>query len=348
MPELAKAYDPVENEAAITQRWLDANAFRAHVPDNAEAPDATPVAYSIVIPPPNVTAALHMGHALNNTLQDVLVRRHRMTSCPTLWMPGTDHAGIATQTVVEKRVLQEEGKRRTDFTRDVFVEKIQAWKDEYEARITEQLKAMGCSCDWDRQRFTMDAVCARAVREAFFQLFKDGLIYRGKRLVNWDPVTQTALADDEVEMQEIDGHFWYMKYPVVDPDTLTETGEFASVATTRPETMLGDTAVAVNPNDEARKHYIGKSVRLPIVNRIIPIVGDDYVVIPDAESDDAKARYASGFLKVTPAHDPNDYEIGQRHNLATINVMAPDGSISHDHGWREHEENIHEAANMLG
>ena len=322
---LDKSYDPASTEPAMQQRWLDADAF-------AGAPRSEKPPYSIVIPPPNVTAALHMGHALNNTLQDILARAHRMRGHNTLWMPGTDHAGIATQTVVEKRVLQEEGKKRTDFERDAFVEKIQAWKDEYEQVITNQLKSMGCSCDWERQRFTMDDVCAQAVREAFFQLFKDGLIYRGKRLVNWDPVTQTALADDEVEMQDIDGNFYYMKYPVCDAQG-NETGEFATVATTRPETMLGDTAVAVNPEDAPRARLIGQFVKLPLVGRVIPIVGDDYVVIPDPDSEDSKARMASGFLKVTPAHDTNDYEIGQRHNLPVINVMAPDASISKDHGW---------------
>ncbi len=329
--ELAKTYSPVDVEPEVAARWEAARAFHAEPTDPGKP-------YSIVIPPPNVTAALHMGHALNNTIQDILIRHHRMLGDNTMWMPGTDHAGIATQTVVEKRVLKEEGKRRTDFSREEFVAKIQAWKDEYEAVITGQLKSMGCSCDWERQRFTMDEICARAVREAFFRLFRDGLIYRGKRLVNWDPVTQTALADDEVEMHEIDGHFWYLKYPVVErvgesSDEWRDTGEFVTVATTRPETMLGDTAVAVNPNDALRAHYIGKFVRLPIVNRIIPIIGDDYVVIPDPDSDDAKAKYASGFLKVTPAHDPNDWEIGLRHGLPIINVMAPDGTISNEHGW---------------
>ncbi|MEE9211642.1 MAG: class I tRNA ligase family protein, partial [Phycisphaeraceae bacterium] len=328
--ELAKMYRPADVEPQIAEKWLAARAFHAEpVPPQASSlkPQASP--YCIVIPPPNVTAALHMGHALNNTLQDILIRYHRMLGDNTMWMPGTDHAGIATQTVVEKRVLAEEGMRRTDFKRDEFVARIQTWKDEYEARITEQLKAMGCSCDWDRQRFTMDPVCARAVREAFFQLFKAGLIYRGKRLVNWDPVTQTALADDEVEMQEIDGHFWYLKYP------LEDGSGHVTVATTRPETMLGDTAVAVNPNDKQRAAFIGRNVRLPIVNRIVPIIADDYVVIPNPDSDDAKEKYASGFLKVTPAHDPNDWEIGQRHNLPAINVMAPDASISDQHGWED-------------
>jgi len=334
---LAKNYNPQDTEREIWAKWQDAGAFHAQ-PDDAGDP------YSIVIPPPNVTAALHLGHALNNTLQDVLIRWRRMAGDNAVWLPGTDHAGIATQTVVEKRVLAEEGKKRTDFERDAFVEKIQAWKDEYEQTITNQLKKMGCSCDWDRQAFTMDETRAKAVREAFFQLFKDGLIYRGKRLVNWDPATQTALADDEVEMETIDGHFWYMKYPIIaegdekseSPNPKSEM-EFVTVATTRPETMLGDTAVAVNPNDPDRAKFIGKHVRLPIVNRVIPVIADDYVVIPAPGSGDAKAEYASGFLKVTPAHDPNDYEIGQRHGLDKINIMAPDGSISKDHGWPPEE-----------
>jgi valyl-tRNA synthetase len=277
---------------------------------------------------------VHLGHALNNTLQDILTRWRRMAGDNAVWMPGTDHAGIATQTVVEKRVLAEEGKRRTDFQRDEFVKKIQAWKDDYEARITNQLKLMGCSCDWDRQAFTMDEPRARAVREAFFQLFKDGLIYRGKRLVNWDPATQTALADDEVEMEEIDGHFYYLRYPLErEPSGSAAGPEYVTVATTRPETMLGDTAVAINPKDPRAAALRGKFVRLPIVNRVIPIIEDDYVVLPDENSDDAKAKFATGFLKVTPAHDPNDYDIGLRHKLPMINVLAPDGSISDQHGW---------------
>ncbi len=333
---LSKTYDPASVEQEVWQTWEAADAFRAD-------PGAPGGPFSMVIPPPNVTAALHLGHALNNTLQDVLVRWRRMCGDNAVWLPGTDHAGIATQTVVEKRVLAEQGKRRTDFERDEFVKLIQAWKDEYEQTITNQLKKMGCSCDWSRQAFTMDAARARAVREAFFQLFKEGLIYRGKRLVNWDPATQTALADDEVEMEEVDGHFWYLKYPLVKPgddasaSSPGSSPEFVTVATTRPETMLGDTAVAVNPSDPERAKYIGRKVRLPIVNRVIPIVGDDYVIPPDPDSDDPMKKYASGFLKVTPAHDPNDYEIGLRHGLAIINVMAPDGSISKDHGWPEEE-----------
>ena len=337
--ELAKQYRPEEVERDVAKRWDEAKAFAASPQDSGRKPQA----YSIVIPPPNVTAALHMGHALNNTLQDILIRWHRMLGDNTLWMPGTDHAGIATQTVVDKRLQNEGQPALKDYKqleaegkdgREQFIGKVQAWKDEYEAVITGQLKSMGCSCDWDRQRFTMDDQCAKAVREAFFRLFKDGLIYRGKRLVNWDPATQTALADDEVEMQDVDGQFYYMKYPVID-DEGKPTGEHVTVATTRPETMLGDTAVAVNPRDTARGQFIGKRVELPIVGRRIPIVGDDYVVIPDPESDDSKAKMASGFLKVTPAHDPNDWEIGQRHALDVINVMAPDGTISRDHGWED-------------
>ncbi len=336
--DLARTYQPKQVEPGVLEKWNAANAFHA-VPD----PDREP--YVIVIPPPNVTAALHMGHALNNTLQDILIRWRRMQGYNTVWMPGTDHAGIATQTVVEKRVQAEEGKRRIDFTREQFVEKVQAWKDEYERRITEQLVAMGCSCDWPRQRFTMDPICAAAVREAFFRLFADGLIYRGKRLVNWDPVTQTALADDEVESFEIDGHFWYMQYPILNEDG-GDSGEFVTVATTRPETMLGDTAVAINPRDPRAASLLGRHVRLPIVNRVIPIVADEYVIMPEGDADagegdeaDDKASFATGFLKVTPAHDPNDWEIGLRQNppLPVINVLGPDGRISRGHGWPSEE-----------
>ncbi|KAA0215153.1 MAG: valine--tRNA ligase [Leptolyngbya sp. PLA3] len=375
---LSKAYRPEEHEGRIWQRWIDADAFHAD-PHRVLAGEAEP--YCILIPPPNVTAALHLGHALNNTLQDVLARAHRMMGFETLWMPGTDHAGIATQTVVDKR-LQAAGEpsiaqlRQVDGGRERFIEKVQAFKDEYEARITDQLKAMGCSCDWKRQRFTMDPVCARAVREAFFRLFRAGLIERGKRLVNWDPVSQTALADDEVEMKEVDGAFYYMRYPLVHPSqnandpkdaqevTWSELAAkgypgahempedepaWVTVATTRPETYLGDTAVAVNPKDPRARALAGLKVQLPIVGRIIPIIEDEYVVLPlrypweteeqadmrrdEAEPIDPKALMATGFLKVTPAHDPNDWEIGRRHRLDVINVMAPDASISDAHGW---------------
>jgi len=328
--EFSKIYEPKEIETEAEEIWLSGRYFHAEPDGDGRRKQA----YTIVIPPPNVTAALHLGHALNNTLQDILIRFRRMQGYNTLWMPGTDHAGIATQTVVEKRILSEEGRRRTDFKREEFVARVQAWKDEYEARIIEQLKAMGCSCDWERARFTMDEVCARAVRSTFFKLFKDGLIYRGKRLVNWDPATQTVLADDEVEYQTVQGYFWYLRYPLREPVEIDgQQVEHVTVATTRPETMLGDTAVAMNPADPRATHLVGKEVRLPIVGRIIPIIADEHVVLPDADSEDEKARFSTGFLKVTPAHDSDDWEIGQRHGLAVVNVMAPDGTISDKYGW---------------
>ncbi len=591
--QLSKVYDSKTVERQVNDLWQSQSYF--HAEPSRKGPGRK--AFTIVIPPPNVTAALHLGHALNNTLQDILIRFRRMEQYETLWMPGTDHAGIATQTVVEKRILAEEGKRRTDFQREEFVKRIQAWKDEYEATILGQLKAMGCSCDWQRTRFTMDEVCARAVRANFFKLFKDGLIYRGKRLVNWDPATQTVLADDEIEHETIQGFFWYLKYPLVEPVVLPDdagsepnrgegvpplrpegilpsdpanemrqrqghnlphwtrsgatyaiafrladslppevlhawkqeregillraqeqdrpltpheereldrlyttrieafldsaqgachvakpeiaslvqealrhfngqrydllawcimpnhvhaivrplegydlpgilhswksftakqankllgtTGPFwqdeyydhlirdeedfnrhltyvlqnpekaglkawpwvgleqrgqqeegrhgqdaretqgrdalatnnttithITVATTRPETMLGDTAVAMNPADPRAKYLVGKMVRLPIVGRIIPIIADEHVVLPNPQSEDEKARFSTGFLKVTPAHDPDDWEIGKRHNLPVINIMAPDGSISDRHGWPD--ATTPEARNLLG
>ena len=317
LPELPKAYVPVDAEGIVNELWEEADTFHGLPGDGP--------AYSIVIPPPNVTAALHLGHALNNTLQDVLTRYHRMLGDRTMWIPGTDHAGIATQTVVEKRLLND-GISRLEMGREAFVEKTQEWKDEYEATILEQLKAMGASCDYDRTRFTMDDVCANAVRHAFYVLFSDGLIYRGKRLVNWDPATRTALSDDEVEMEEVEGHMWYLRYP------LDDGSGHVTVATTRPETMFGDTAVALNPNDPRAAELRGKFVRLPIVERRIPIIEDDYVVMPDADGD-TKAQIATGFLKVTPAHDPNDWDIGLRHDLPVVNVMASDASISDQYGW---------------
>ena len=331
-----KAYQPALHEPRARERWAHAKAFAAR-PEAVLKDGKSP--YTILIPPPNVTARLHLGHALNNTIQDVLARRKRMQGYETLWMPGADHAGIATQTVVEKKLLDTEGKKRTDYQRDDFIAKVQLWKDQYEAEIKDQLLAMGCSCDFDRWRFTMDPQCAAAVREAFFRLFKDGLIERGKRLVNWDPVTQTALADDEVDMKEVRGHFYYLKYPLTKPftDDAGTRWTHITVATTRPETFLGDTAVAMNKRDPRAAALVGKTVTLPIVGREIPIIEDDYVVLPaedpDAPGVDVKAKYATGFLKVTPAHDPNDWEIGLRHTLPAINVMAPDASISDQHGW---------------
>jgi len=583
--QLPKIYESKTIERQANEIWSSHQYF--HAEPHADGKNGK--AFTIVIPPPNVTAPLHLGHALNNTLQDILIRFRRMQQYNTLWMPGTDHAGIATQTVVEKRILSEEGRRRTDFEREDFVGRVQAWKDEYEARIIEQLKAMGCSCDWQRTRFTMDDMCVKAVRSAFFKLFRDGLIYRGKRLVNWDPATQTVLADDEVEHETVQGHFWYMRYPLVEPvecvagvppargegvsplrpdsvplseqsdeihrrkghnlphwtkrgatyavtfrladslpphvlhtwrqereDIIQQAGEqgcpltaheerelyrlhakrietfldsgrgachlakseiaslvqealryfdgrrydliawcimpnhvhvivrpfegydlagimhswksftakqanrlleateafwqeeyydhlirdeedfrnqinyvlenpdkaglqdwpwcriqgstsdiergqdalgtqgrdalatitHVTVATTRPETMLGDTAVAMNPNDPCAKYLVGKKVRLPIVGRIIPIIADEHVVLPDPDSEDEKAKFSTGFLKVTPAHDPDDWAIGQRHGLQVINVMAPDGSISDKFGWEDADEP--EAQSLLG
>ncbi|MHC4456549.1 MAG: valine--tRNA ligase [Planctomycetota bacterium] len=343
--QLSKVYEPKAIEKQANEIWSSQPYFHAETPP--EGAKTARKAYAIMIPPPNVTAPLHLGHALNNTLQDILIRFHRMQNYNTLWMPGTDHAGIATQTVVEKRILSEEGKRRTDFTREDFVARVQAWKDEYEARIIEQLKAMGCSCDWQRIRYTMDQIYAKTVRAAFFRLFKDGLIYRGKRLVNWDPATQTVLADDEVEYQTVEGHFWYLRYPLVEPVEIEgKQVEHVSVATTRPETMLGDTAVAMNPTDTRAKYLLGQKARLPIVGRIIPIISDEHVVLPNPDSEDEKARFSTGFLKVTPAHDLDDWEIGQRHDLDIINVMAPDGTISNKFGWDD--ASAPEAQSLLG
>ncbi len=255
--------------------------------------------YTIVIPPPNVTGALHMGHALNNTIQDILIRWRRMREENVLWMPGTDHAGIATQNVVEKD-LADQGLRRQDLGREKFLERVWAWKEEYGLRIIGQLKTIGCSCDWPRLRFTMDQGLSRAVREAFVALHERGLIYRGKYLINWCPRCRTALSDDEVEHEEHQGHLWFLKYPFKDAPRLHVT-----VATTRPETMLGDTAVAVNPKDDRFKEFIGQSLLLPVANREIPIIADSAV---DPE-------FGTGAVKVTPAHDPTDFEMGLRHNL---------------------------------
>ena len=347
--QLPKIYESETIERQVNEIWSSHQYF--HAKPHADGENGK--VYTIVIPPPNVTAPLHLGHALNNTLQDILIRFRRMQKYNTLWMPGTDHAGIATQTVVEKRILAEEGLRRTELDPDLqisrqkFVQRTQAWKDEYEATIIRQLKAMGCSCDWQRTRFTMDDMCAKAVRSAFFKLFKDGLIYRGKRLVNWDPATQTVLADDEVEHETVQGHFWYMRYPLVEPVDIDGMQiEHVTVATTRPETMLGDTAVAMNPSDKRAGYLIGKKVRLPIVGRIIPIIADEHVVLPDPDSEDEKAKFSTGFLKVTPAHDPDDWAIGERHGLQVINVMAPDGSISDKYGWEDANEP--EAQSLLG
>ena len=333
MTELPKTYDPKQVEDQINKMWQDGGYFHAK-PDDRDVSKR----FSIVIPPPNVTGALHLGHALNNTLQDILVRWHRMMGHNTLWIPGTDHAGIATQAVVERRLKEEENLSRHDIGRDALVERIWKWKDEYEARIIRQLKLMGCSCDFERTRFTLDEGCSKAVRETFFKLFKDGYIFRGKRLVNWDCELQTAVADDEVYHENVKGKFYHFRYPLQGAADFSPRGrskadnfhtdcttaqehsipDYLVIATTRPETMLGDTAVAVNPNDERYKHLVGKMVILPLMNREIPIVADEW----------ADPEKGSGCVKITPAHDPNDYEVGQRHSLPMINILNTDGTIN--------------------
>jgi len=310
--ELPKQYEPKDAQDRWYGFWLEKGYFHAD-PSSAKPP------YTIVIPPPNVTGALHLGHALNNTIQDILIRWKRMQGFDALWMPGTDHAGIATQAVVETRLRKEEGKTRHDIGRDELVRRIWAWKDEYEKRILGQLRRMGCSCDWDRTRFTLDDVCARAVRTTFFRLFADDKIFRGKRLVNWDAQLQTAVADDEVYYEEVPGQIWRIRYPVAG----STTGEVLYVATTRPETMLGDTAVAVHPDDPRWKHLIGGEVELPLTGRRIPIIADGKLV---------DMAFGTGCVKVTPAHDPNDYATGVRHNLPMINLLNPDGTYNENAG----------------
>jgi len=308
--ELPKAYDAQAAQQRWLKFWEERNYWHSR-------PDQTRQPYTIVIPPPNVTGALHMGHALNNTLQDVLIRFKRMQGYNALYMPGTDHAGIATQAMVEKRLREEEKKTRRDLGREALVARIWQWKDQYEKRILNQLRELGCSCDWQRTRFTLDEICARAVRETFFRLFKDGLIYRGKRLVNWDTHLQTSVADDETYAETIKGGFWTFKYPV------KGSTEFIRFSTTRPETMLGDTAVCVHPSDERYKHLIGKHVTIPLVQRDIPIIADALLADP---------KLGTGCVKVTPAHDPNDWACGQRNKLPLINILNPDGTINENGG----------------
>ncbi len=313
--ELPKQYDPHEAQARWLQFWSERGYFHSR-------PDSARQHFSIVIPPPNVTGALHMGHALNNTLQDVLTRWRRMQGRNTLWMPGTDHAGIATQAVVERRLLEEEKRTRHDLGREALVKRIWQWKEQYEARILKQLRELGCSCDWSRTRFTFDPICARAVRHTFFGLFRDGLIFRGKRLVNWDTHLQTAVADDEIFHEAVKGGFWTFRYPVI-AEPGASTPEYIRFSTTRPETMLGDTAVAVHPDDGRYKHLIGRTVLVPLVNREIPIIADSELVDP---------TLGTGAVKVTPAHDPNDYQCGLRHKLPMINILNPNGTINQNGG----------------
>ena len=308
--EIPKQYDPAGAQQRWYAEWSERGYFDAE--PNSERPQHT-----IMIPLPNVTGALHMGHALNGTLQDLITRWKRMQGFEALWMPGTDHAGIATQAVVERRMLEEEGLTRHDIGREALVERIWKWKDAYEQRILSQLKLIGASCDWRRTRFTLDEMCSRAVRRTFFKLFSDGLIYRGKRLVNWDSFLQTAVADDEVFYEEVPGGFWTFRYPVVGSD------ETIAFSTTRPETMLGDTAVCVHPSDERYTHLVGRTVRVPLVDREIPIIADALL---------AKKEMGTGAVKVTPAHDPNDYACGLRNDLPMINILQPDGTINENGG----------------
>ena len=309
MKELPKVYEPQQVESSIYEMWMENDCFKA-TPD----PDKKP--YSIVMPPPNVTGQLHMGHALDATLQDILTRYKRMQGYSALWLPGTDHAGIATQIKVEEELRVNEGKTRYDLGREKFLERVWAWKEKYGNRIVQQQKKLGVSCDWSRSRFTMDEGCSKAVREAFCEMYEKGLIYKGSRIINWCPHCLTALSDAEVEYTDKPGHLWYIRYPLADG-----SGDIV-VATTRPETMMGDTGVAVNPEDEKFKHLIGKTCILPIMNREIPIVGDEYCEI----------GFGTGAVKMTPAHDPNDFEVGLRHNLEVIRVLNDDGTVNENGG----------------
>ena len=309
MKELPKVYEPQQVEGRIYRMWMDHDCFKA-----TPNPDKKP--FSIVMPPPNVTGQLHMGHAMDATLQDILTRFKRMQGYEALWLPGTDHAGIATQIKVEEELRTKEGLTRYDLGREKFLQRVWEWKEKYGNRIVEQQKKMGASCDWSRSRFTMDEGCSRAVRETFCELYDKGLIYKGSRIINWCPHCLTALSDAEVEYVDKPGHLWYIRYPLADG-----SGDIV-VATTRPETMMGDTGVAVNPEDEKFKHLIGKKCILPIMNREIPIVGDEYCEI----------GFGTGAVKMTPAHDPNDFEVGLRHNLEVIRVIADDGTINENGG----------------
>ena len=307
---IPKVYDPASVEKKWYEFWEKNRYFHAE-PEPGKKP------FSIVIPPPNITGKLHMGHALDNTLQDILIRWHRMMGDNTLWMPGYDHAGLATQIKVEEVLKKEEGKTRFDLGREEFVKRVWAWKEEYGDRIINQLKCLGISCDWERKRFTMDEGCSRAVRETFVSLFEKGLIYKGTRITNWCVNCHTALSDIEVEHEDTPGHLWYVRYPVVG-----EEDTYLTIATTRPETIPGDTAVAVNPEDERYAKLIGKTLRLPILNREIPIIADSYV----------DTKFGTGAVKITPSHDPNDYEMGLRHNLPEIVVIGKDGVMTEEAG----------------
>ncbi len=307
MKELAKTYAPEQFEDRIYQNWMQKGCFHAEI-DREKKP------YTIVIPPPNITGQLHMGHALDETLQDILIRWKRMSGYCTLWLPGTDHAAIATEAKIVA-AMREEGITKEEIGREKFMERAWAWKEKFGGRIVEQLKKLGSSCDWDRERFTMDEGCSKAVKEVFIKYYEKGLIYRGERIINWCPKCLTSLSDAEVNYEDQAGHFWHLRYQFKDSD------EYLELATTRPETLLGDTAVAVNPNDERYRHLVGKMLILPLVHREIPVIADDYV-----ETD-----FGTGVVKITPAHDPNDFEVGKRHNLEVINVMTDDARITADY-----------------
>ena len=309
MSELPKTYDPKAVEDKLYSFWNDSGFFHAEV-----NPKKKP--YTIVIPPPNVTGQLHMGHAFDETLQDILIRTKRMQGYEALWMPGTDHAGIATQIKVEENLRKEEGKTRYDLGREEFLKRVWDWKHKFGNRIISQLKKLGSSCDWERERFTMDEGCSKAVREVFVNLYNKGLIYKGHRIINWCPHCATALSDAEVEYETQPGKLWHIRYPLADG-----SGEVI-IATTRPETMLGDSGVCVNPNDERYKDIVGKNVILPLVGKEIPVVADDYV---DME-------FGTGAVKMTPAHDPNDFEVAERHNLEKIRVLDDEGRVNENGG----------------
>ncbi len=306
--ELATKYNPAEVEDRIYSSWIEGNYFHAN-PDESKKP------YTIVIPPPNITGQLHMGHALDNTLQDILIRYHRMKGYDTLWLPGTDHASIATEAKIVE-ALKKEGTSKEELGREKFLERAWEWKEQYGGRIITQLKKLGSSCDWERERFTLDEGCSKAVKEVFVRLYEKDLIYRGERIINWCPHCRTSISDAEVEYEEKDGFFWHVRYPFADGSGYIE------LATTRPETMFGDTAVAVHPDDERYKKLIGKTLILPVVNKEIPLIADEYV----------EMDFGTGVVKITPAHDPNDFEVGLRHNLPIINVMTDDGFMNENAG----------------
>ena len=307
--ELNKVYNPGDFEEKLYKQWEENGYFKCEPDENKEP-------FTIVIPPPNVTGQLHMGHALDETLQDILIRYKRMCGYAALWIPGTDHAGIATQIKVEESLRVNEGLTRYDLGRDKFLERVWDWKNTYGNRIITQIKKLGCSCDWSRQRFTMDEGCSKAVREVFVNLYNKGLIYKGHRIINWCPKCTTALSDAEVEYKEQDGAFWHIKYPIENSD------DYVVIATTRPETLMGDTALAVHPDDERYKNLVGKNVILPLMNRKIPVIADEYV----------EPEFGTGVVKITPAHDPNDFEVGMRHNLEQIKIMNDDATINKNGG----------------